>query len=496
MTPTDFYVLIQGYYDDPLGFVRAMFPWGQKGTPLEQFPDGPDAWHCAEFLKIAEHVKKNQSRKILGLSQEPYQSAVSSGHGIGKSTMVAWLILWLMSTRRNCRGVVTANTGAQLEGKTWPELNKWHKLAENSSWFKITATQFFCTLEPDGEKNWKFDCVTWSAENTEAFAGLHNASSAVVFIFDEASAIDDPIWEVAEGGLTDGEPFWFAFGNPTQNTGRFRECFGKYRHRWHTRHVDSREVRITNKEQIAKWIEDYGDDSDFVRVRVKGQFPRGGSKQFIPVDLVEAAQTRELQPDGGAPLILGVDVARYGDDQSVLRFRRGRDARTIPPIKFRGLDNMELANRTAEVISRFNPSAVFIDAGNGTGVIDRLREMGYKVQEVWFGGASSHRRNCKNKRVEMWHDLKDWLDGGCIDGDQQLRDDLIGPEYTLTDTGEYLLEPKERMKKRGLASPDDGDALALTFAQRIARTDLKASRNTRNHRHAPDQPLSPFFPSL
>lgn len=182
-------------------------------------------------------------------------------------------------------------------------------------------------------------------------------------------------------------------------------------------------------------------------------------------------------PDHGAPLIMGVDVARYGDDASVIRFRRGRDARSIPPIIFKNIDNMQLSYRCAEAIAKYNPDAVAIDAGNGTGVIDRLKELGHRVHEVWFGSKSSEPEYA-NKRTEMWGRMREWLNGGCIDTHQELIDDLAGPEYKFAKSGDaILLESKEQMKSRGLHSPDHGDALALTFAVNVARKDIPVSAN-------------------
>lgn len=471
---------IFGFFADPRGFVLYNFPWGEPGTPLEDFPDGPDQWQLDEFAKIARHVIENMDRKALREEMVPYLLAIASGHGIGKSAFVAWLILWLMSTRRHVRGVVTANTQIQLEGKTWAELLKWHNMAANKDWFKWTATKFYCLLEPEGEKNWMFECVPWNEERTEAFAGLHNASSSAVMIFDEASAVPDKIWEVAEGAMTDGEPFWFAFGNPTRNTGRFRECFGKYRHRWHPRHIDSRDVRITNKTQINKLIEDNGIDSDFVKVRVRGMFPSSGDKQFIPVDTVEAAQSRELQQDHGAPLIMGVDLSRGGSALNVIRWRQGRDARSIKPRRWSERDTTITTNHIARAIDETNPDAVFIDGGGvGGPVIDRLKLRGYKVIEVQFGGTPLDPVRFANKRAEIWQLMKEWLSFGCIGDDTELRDDLIGPEYGWTDKDKLLLEGKEHMESRGLSSPDDGDSLGLTFAGPVSRRDMKAGNRNR-----------------
>src|SRR4029453_899517 len=157
------------------------------------------------------------------------------------------------------------------------------------------------------------DAITWSEQNTEAIAGLHNKGRRAFALLDEASAIPDAVWETIEGALTDAdtELLWAVFGNPTRNTARFRECFagGRFAHRWKAEQVDSRSVSITNKAQIAEWVKDYGEDSDFVRGRVRGVFPRAGSLQFIDSERVDQAVKRELVEDPTAPLVMGIDIA-------------------------------------------------------------------------------------------------------------------------------------------------------------------------------------------
>src|SRR3546814_8384592 len=162
------------------------------------------------------------------------------------------------------------------------------------------------------DKSWRADLVTWSVNNTEAFAGLHNQGKRIVLIFDEASGIDMKVWEVALGALTDEntEIIWLAFGNPTQNTGAFRECFGKSRALWHTRQIDSRTVEGTNKAYLEELVRTYGEDSDIAKVRVLGQFPSASSMQFISSAVVEEAQGRDCAPLGSDPVILGVHIAR------------------------------------------------------------------------------------------------------------------------------------------------------------------------------------------
>jgi hypothetical protein len=392
-----------------------------------------------------------------------------------------------MSTCPDTRGIVTANTEQQLRTKTWPEVAKWLRLAVNGHWFTYTASALHSAL-PGCERTWRVDAITWSENNTEAIAGLHNKGKRAFALFDEASAIPDPVWETIEGALTDSgtELFWTVFGNPTRSSGRFRECFagGRFGHRWSPRQIDSRQVAMTNKTQIATWVKDYGEDSDFVRVRVKGVFPRAGSMQFIDSQRIGDAVARELEKDPTAPLIMGVDIARHGEDQTVIRFRRGLDARCIPAVKFRIPDLMQVASRIMELYNGHNPDAVFVDAtGIGWGVCDRLSQLGCsRAIGIDFGGAADRRdmgeaaAKYANKRAEMWGFLKDWLRFGCVPDDAELLADLGNVEYGYNAADALVLERKDDMRRRGLSSPDDGDALALTFAQPVAKIDYREER--------------------
>ena len=467
---------VGGFALDPLGFVLYAFPWGEGALAGKS---GPEPWQREELEIIGQELKHGAAQPLV--AQRAVRRAISSGHGIGKSAFVAWIILWAMSTLPDTRGVITANTEAQLKGKTWAELAKWHRLCLTGHWFECTATALIAKL-PGHAKTWRCDMAPWSERTTEAFAGLHNKDKRVLLIFDEASAIPDSIWEVSEGALTDDntEIVWIVCGNPTRNSGRFRECFGKYRHRWGNRQVDSRTVSLTNKAQIQQWIDDYGEDSDFARVRVRGVFPRTGSCQLVPSDLVEAAQGRALRQEAfqHAPLVFGLDVARFGDDQSVLTKRQG--LRVAEQLKWRGLDLMTLSGIVAQHIDKDRPDAVFVDMGGlGAGVVDRLRQLGYlSTVGVDFGGAAASPALHANKRTEMWCAVADWLkSGGALPPDAELADDLTGPEYGFTgDKGQIVLEKKADMKKRGLASPDCGDSLALTFALPVARREEAGGR--------------------
>jgi hypothetical protein len=211
---------------DPLGFVEWAFPWGEPDGPLAGC-SGPEPWQREVLEEIGRSLDEGTG---------PVRLAVASGHGVGKSALVAWLILWAAVTDPATRGVITANTENQLRTKTWAELGKWHRLALTGRWNDLGATSLVSTMPVD-EGAGRIDMVPWAAHNSEAFAGLHNKGSRILLVFDEASAIADSIWETAEGALTDAdtEIVWVAFGNPTRTQGRFFECFNRLRERWLTR---------------------------------------------------------------------------------------------------------------------------------------------------------------------------------------------------------------------------------------------------------------------
>lgn len=456
---------------DPYAFVMGGFPWGEPEARLSEFPNGPEAWQ-KHILNLLRDGLVNINKAI--------QLAIASGHGVGKTALVAWIILWALSTKPDTRGVVTANTEAQLKTKTWAELGKWFHMFIAKDFFTLTATAIFAK-DSAHERTWRIDMVPWSERNTEAFAGLHNKDRRILVVFDEASAIPDVIWETTEGALTDSntEIVWCVFGNPTRNTGRFKECFPGQRHAraWQSVQVDSREVEITNKDQLASWVQAYGEDSDFVRIRVRGVFPRTGEMEFISQEDIEAACHREAESHPNDALVIGVDVARFGANESVIWFRRGRDARTIPPVRMRGYSVVQLASKVNEVCQQHRIDAVFIDGGGvGGGVVDTVRSLHIHCFDVQFGARAeavgwawgTEGERYANKRAEMWGAMRSWIKTGSILVDADLKAQLAGPTYTFNLKNEIILEKKEDMMRRGLESPDLADALALTFAMPVS----------------------------
>jgi hypothetical protein len=466
---------------DPLGFVLYAFPWGKEGTPLAKIP-GPRSWQVDEFKRVGDHLLLDLEKQRIGLPPTPLYLSISSGRGPGKSAFLSMLDLFVMSCWIGSTTIVTANTETQLRSRTMAELGKWHTMSINRHWFDKSSMsmrphRWFADLVENQLKMdtqyYYVEAQSWSEENPDAFAGAHSQVGMMVQ-FDEASGIADPIWNVTEGFFTDLAPLrlWLAISNPRRNTGRFFECFHKDRGFWQTRYLDSRTVEGVDRGVYDRIAQKYGEDHDVTRVEVKGEFPRTGSNQFIGREVVRKAAERELMPDDGAPLLMAIDVARFGDDESVIRFRRGRDARSIPAVRYKGIGTMDLATNAAGLIARYNPEAVFVDGGGvGGGVVDRLKQLGFRVIEVQSGEKAHDEEKYLNKRAEMWGELREWLSIGCIDDDVRLHDDLTGPEYSIALKGQIKLETKESMKKRGLASPDDGDALAMTFAEPVARRD-------------------------
>lgn len=447
---------------DPVALVECIYPWKDKELVESA---GPRPWQAQILNYIGNHLSDPKTRF------QPCMVATASGHGIGKSALVAMVIHWAMSTCEDTKVIITANTGTQLSTKTVPEVHKWFRLSGNSHWWEMKATSI-TIRDAEHARLWRTDFIPWSENNTEAFAGLHNKGKRILLIFDEASAIAESVWQVAEGALTDEETeiIWLAFGNPTQNTGRFRECFGRFKHRWKTFQIDSRTVEGTNKEQISKWIEDYGEDSDFVRVRVRGEFPRAGSSQFIPSDVVAACRKYKSEGHDLLPKVLSVDVARFGDDQTVIGTRQGRKARILA--KYRGMDTIQVAERVIEWIKSENPDATIIDAtGVGAGVYDQVLYRGFGTRLFQYNPTQPARNSMqyRNARSEMWGKMREWLMAGAeIPDDPDLEADLTGPEYYINEKSQLQMESKDDMKSRGLSSPDSADMLAQTFQVDVA----------------------------
>lgn len=458
-------------YADPLKFVRVMYRWPIKGEP------GPDTWQTEVLTWIGQQVR---DRRYNGVdSVPPIRLALATGHGIGKTSLFAWLVDWLLSTRPHCRGTVTANTADQLQLKTWAAVQEWTARCLTGHWFEINSAIMY---RRGHRATWACAPVSCAPENADAYQGQHAKGSTSFYLFDEASGIAQSIWDAAEGGLTD-EPLFLVAGQPTSNVGPFyTACFGDGRDRWHARVIDARDCKFSPKDLIAEWIASTGgEDSDFVRVHVRGLAPRASSLQFIDQERIWGAQRRpDVVPLAGEPLVAGVDVSGGGSAWNVVRFRRGLDARSIPPIRIPGEATRQdrgpflavLASLLRDQRPTVRLSAMFVDAAYGAPYVERLHAMGFwQVQEVSFGSPSPNVHQ-GNMRAYMWAQMKEWLPYGTVGKeDRRLEQDLIAPGYhhSLNRAGDQLmLESKESMQRRGIASPDDADALALTWAAPVA----------------------------
>jgi hypothetical protein len=469
--------------DNPLAFVMYVFPWGEKGTPLENFT-GPRKWQREVLVQIAEHIRQNNGK----VDFYTLRLAVSSGRGIGKSALVSWITLWMLSTRIGSTTVVSANSESQLRSITWAEITKWLAMAMNSHWFEVSATRVMPAkwltelVERDlkkGTRYWGVEGRLWSAENPDAYAGVHNFDGVLV-IFDEASGIDDAIWAVTSGFFTENTPnrFWCCFSNPRRNSGYFYECFNSKRDFWATKTVDARTVEGTDKAIYQQIIEEYGPDSAQAYVEVYGQFPNAGDDQFISVQIVDAAMEREKYKDDSAPIIVGVDPARFGADNTVIAVRQGRDIVAIK--RYKGDDTMTVVGHVIEAIEEYKPALVVIDEGGlGAGIVDRLKEQRYKIKGVNFGNKAKNPIMYGNMRAQMWGDMREWLKTASIPNDRYLKTDLISPNMKPDSKGTIFLESKKDMKSRGLASPDAADAIAVTFAFPVAHREYVEKKSNR-----------------
>jgi hypothetical protein len=473
--------------DNPLAFVMFAYPWGVKGTPLEHFT-GPRKWQREVLTGIADHIKQNGGK----IDFEVLRMAVSSGRGIGKSALVSWITDWMLSTRIGSTTIISANSESQLRSITWAELTKWLAMSINSHWFEVSATRLMPAkwltelVERDlkkGTRYWGVEGRLWSAENPDAYAGVHNFDGVMV-IFDEASGIDDAIWAVTSGFFTENTPnrFWMAFSNPRRNTGYFYEAFNSKREFWTSKIVDARTVEGTDKKVYEQIIAEYGPDSSQAHVEVYGQFPNEGDDQFISIGLVDEAMKRQPYKDGSAPIVIGVDPARFGADATVIAIRQGRDVLKL--IRHRGDDTMTVVGHVIEAIEEYKPTLVNIDEGGlGAGVVDRLKEQRYKIRGVNFGNKSKNPVMYGNKRAEIWGEMRDWLKSASVPNDRFLKSDLISPKMKPDSRGTIYLESKKDMKARGLASPDAADAIALTFAFPVAHREASETkqRTTRSY---------------
>lgn len=424
----------------------------------------------ADFLTdIVRMDLDDWQREFCDKFHEEDRFAVSSGHSSGKSALTAGIIIYFLTVHPQPKATITANTKNQLTTKTWRELAVWHQRSLIKDWFVWTATKFHLKGEA---ATWFAAAIPQSEHNSEAFAGDHE--KYMLQIFDEASNIPRVIYEVAEGATATegGYRKWLLFGNPTQSSGAFYDaCFGRQKHRWKPIVIDTRNCKYSDHEQIGKWIDDYGVDSDFVRVRVRGLHPKAAMSGLIsPKDVDRAMRCKlPLQAYRYAPKVIGVDCARYGDDNTVICYRQGPKVHKFD--SYNGLGELQIAKKVAAAIESYNPQAVMMDVtgGYGIGAFNRLKVLGYNdIFPVVFSGESDeHPELFENKRFEIYENTRKWLSETESDlpNDPDLEQELVAQELIYNKrTGKKQLLPKADLKDLLGRSCDKSDALAVSFA--------------------------------
>ena len=490
--------------NDPVGFAEYTYPWG-SGAPGTQFAKGLRVWQREELKRLGEHVQEQAFRFANDLPLKVYRAAWSSGRGPGKSGTMGIITHWHMSTHIGSTTTVSANAEHQLRSKFFPELAVWMGAGLNSHWFTIETLRVVpapwlleLVKRPKSEgglavdpKYWYVQGAMWSADSPNAFAGTHNPYG-LLLLFDEAAGIPSEIWNVARGFFTEQGPFRFhiAASQMRHRSGTFFDVFNddNVGREWHRRTISTRGMEGIDQTEIEAAIKTYGPDSDYVRVEIDGLPPRTSDDQFISWESVRAAMSNDLFRDYGEPLILGVDPAPRG--KTGWRFRQGRNARDCCGSATGGSwlnkDNIQIAEAVLELDRKYRPDAICIDFGLGSGVIDyikRKRTHG-RLHEVKFGDAPHGGKDSEwgSHAAELWARTRDWLPGAMIPQDNGEKGTLThqltdrGWRYSQREEGKKILETKEDMRKRGVDSPDDADALACTFEVNPPRLDQMKQR--------------------
>lgn len=408
---------------------------------------------------------KQQRLVLIAIEKPGAKISIRSGHGTGKSTLFAWIILWALVCFWDVKIPVTAPTAHQLEDIIWPEVAKWHSrmldpwrsaITIKNDKISMAGTPGFAAAR------------TGKKENPEALQGFH--ADKVIFLIDEASGIPEVVFEVGRGALTTDGSILVMAANPTRLTGYFYNSHHKNRDLFDRIQFSCLDSPRVSRDYIKEIADEYGEDSDMYRVRVLGDFPHASEIQFIPADLVETAMGKHLREDeyDFAPKVIGVDVAMFGGDRSVIMLRQGLMSKLLFEIK--GIEPEKLASVVAMYQDEYKADAVIVDSiGIGQAVVSALHLMN-RTPIALNAAEKATLNNCMNMRAEIWYKMREWLkQGGSIANNSDLRDDLVGPEYGFNMKGKLVLEKKEDMKKRGLPSTDLADALALTFGAQVIK---------------------------
>mgnify|MGYP001251557802 FL=1 len=410
-----------------------------------------------------------QSEFLRALLDERKMS-VKSGHGTGKSTTASWAMLWFMLLRYPCKVVVTAPTSSQLFDAMFAELKRWigELPKELQQLLNVKSDRVELVSAPAEAF---ISCRTARAETPEALAGVH--SDHVLLIVDEASGVPEQVYEAAAGSMSGHNATTLMLSNPTRSSGTFFESHNRMANSWWTRTWSCKDSPLVSHEFVDEMELRYGPESNAYRVRVLGEFPLSDDNTIIPYHLVESAQNRDVVVSDEAMVVWGLDVARFGSDATALCKRQGPIVTELR--SWRGLDLMQTTGRVVAEYEALAPSKrpaeILVDSiGVGSGVVDRLQELGLPVRGVNVAESPSMGDTYMNLRSELWFKCKAWLeDRSCkLPKDDQLIAELTAIRYSFTSSGKMKAESKDEMRKRGLGSPDLADALCLTMASDAA----------------------------
>lgn len=434
---------VRTYYKNPVGFVREIL--GVEPLPYQ-----------AEFLEAIA----TGERKI----------SIRSGHGTGKSTAASWAMLWFLLLRFPNKVVVTAPTSGQLFDALFAELKRWvNELPEAlKSMLVVKGDRVELAAAPSEAF---ISARTSRAETPEALAGVH--SDNVMLVVDEASGVPEQVFEAAAGSMSGHSAVTIMLSNPTRSSGTFFESQTRLSGSWWTRRWSCVDSPLVSDEFVDEMKLRYGEESNAFRIRVLGEFPLADDDTIIPFHLVEAATQRDIEIDDGAAVVWGLDVARFGTDKTALAKRQGSVVTEVS--RWQGLDLMQTVGRVkAEydgLPSHLRPREILVDViGMGSGVVDRLRELGLPVRGVNVAEAPSMGGSYINLRAELWFKMRGWLEqrGSKLPRDEQLIAELTSIRYSFVSSGKMKAESKDEMRKRGLPSPDIADAVCLTLASDAA----------------------------
>ena len=408
-------------------------------------------------------------REALYAVRDNDRVAIRSGHGIGKTAFLSWLILWWVLTRSPSRIACTANTASQLSDILWAEVAKWHRRMPDGLRELIEVTS--AKVELTGQDSFAV-ARTARRETPEALQGFHSPN--MLFLVDEASGVDDIIFEVGEGAMSTEGAKTVMTGNPTRTSGYFYEAFNKMKDSFYTMKVASQDSTQVGPKFIEDMKIKYGEDSNIFRVRVLGEWPEADDDVVIPLHLLQSAAEREQVAAETTPVVWGLDVARFGTDKSALCKRKGNVV-TEPIKSWRNKDLMEMCgiilNEYETTTWSDRPVEILVDSiGLGAGVVDRLTELDLPVRGINVAESASMGERYGRLRDELWFLGKEWFEmRDCtIPNQEELIDDLSKPRFSFLSNGKLKVEGKDEMKRRGLNSPDLADAFCLTFASRAS----------------------------